>query len=750
MASLLYRLGHASFRRRWLTLAGWTLVLTLLGVGAANLSGPTSDEVSIPGTESWRAMEVLAEEFDTGLTGTSTKVVFTAPEGATMADPAQVAAVSGVVDALRSAPQVAAVDDPYTAGAVSPDGTTAYATVTYPVPATEVTAESREALRDAGDTARDAGLGVEYSGDVVAETESSEAAEVIGLVVAALVLLITFGSLRAAGLPLLTAVIGVATGLLGISIATGFTELSSNVSALATMLGLAVGIDYALFIVTRYRQELTAGRDGADAAGRAVGTAGSAVVFAGLTVVIALAALTVVGVPFLAAMGVAAAGTVTVAVVVSLSLVPALLGVAGRKVLPRSRRTVAATPADVTDAAAADAADGGWRPARTPFGQRWARGVVRYRVPVLIGSVAVAAVISVPALDLRMTLPSDGAAPPESTQRKAYDQLAGAFGAGINGPLLIVVEADAGTAAAAGEQARRLAADLPDVVLATAPTVNPAGDVATVTVVPRTGPTSAQTRELVEEIRAGRDGFSAATGGATLAVTGWSAIDVDVTKKINDALLRYLAVVVGCALLLLMVVFRSIVVPIKATAGFLLSVAAAFGALVFTFQQGNLAGLLGIESPGPIVSFAPIFLVGILFGLAMDYEVFLVTRIREEFVHGGTPDGAIVSGMAHSVRVVTAAALIMAAVFAGFVLADDIVIASVGFALAFGIVVDAFLVRMTIGPAVMSLLGRSVWWLPGWLDRLLPDVDVEGARLARRLATAAPEPASRLLTTTDA
>ncbi|MFV2083579.1 MMPL family transporter [Micromonospora sp. LOL_021] len=733
MATLFYRLGRASFRHRRLTLLVWVVLLASFGLGAAKLSGPTSDAVSLPGSESWRAMDVLGEEFGTAA---SAKVVFTVPDDATLTGPDEQAAVQAAVAELRQLPQVATVDDPYQAQTIAPDGRTGYADVSYAVGEHEVTAESRAALLAVGDTARRAGVGVEYSGDVITEAEEGTAAEGIGLVVAAVVLLITFGSLTAAGLPLLTALIGVAVGLLGIGIASGFLDLTSNTSALATMLGLAVGIDYALFVISRYRHELAAGRDvaqppggdPAEAAGRAVGTAGSAVVFAGLTVIIALTALAVVRIPFLTSMGIAAAGTVAVAVTISLTLLPALLGFAGQRVLPRAQRSRSTGRRAGTVEPA--------RPARIPFGERWARGVVRHRVPALVLSVAAAGVAAVPALDLTLALPDAGTASPESTQRKAYDQLAAGFGAGINGPLIVVVETGPGAATAAAEQARQYVAGLDDVVAVTPPTANPTGDTAILQVIPAHGPTSEDTKQLVRTIRAHQADLGAAADGAALSVTGWSAIDLDVSEQIDDALLPYLAVVVGLALVLLTLVFRSVLVPIKAVAGFLLSVAASFGALVFVFQQGHFADLLGIASTGPVVSFIPIFLVGILFGLAMDYEVFLVTRAREEYVHGAAPDDAVVAGMRHSARVVTAAALIMASVFAGFVLADDSVVKSLGFALAFGVAVDALLVRMTIVPAVLSLLGRSAWWLPGWLDRTLPNVDVEGERLTRRLASA--------------
>ncbi|WP_328464790.1 MMPL family transporter [Actinoplanes sp. NBC_00393] len=711
MATLLYRLGRFSFRQRRLTLAVWVTVLALFGIGAATLSGPTSGAFSIPGTESSRAMEVLEEKFGGGSDTASAKVVFTSPGDTKLTGAEQKAAIETAIAELAKAPQVASVASPFETQTISQDQQTAYATVTYSVAATDVTTDARKAMMAAADSAKSAGLGVEFSGEVTQTVEQSHAAEAIGIVVAAFVLIITFGSLVAAGLPLLTALIGVGIGMLGIQVATGFFDLSSSTSALATMLGLAVGIDYALFVVSRYRHELAAGHEQEEAAGRAVGTAGSAVVFAGLTVIIALAALSVTGIPFLTAMGVAAAGTVAVAVVITLSLVPAILGFAGRRILPRRRSTAGQSPATV------------------PFGERWARNVVRHRWPALLVSLGLIAVVAVPALDLRLALPDDSTASVESTQRKAYDQLAEGFGAGFNGPLVVVLPA------AGAEQAQQVIGKMNDVAMVTPPTVNPAGDTAMLTVIPASAPTSEATKDLVHTIR------DAEIPG--LAVTGTTAVNIDISEKLTAALIPYLAIVVGLAFVLLMLVFRSILVPLKATVGFLLSVAAAFGALVAVFQNGHLAGLIGLESTGPIVSVMPIFLIGILFGLAMDYEVFLVTRTREDFVHGAGPNDAIISGMKHGARVVTAAALIMMSVFAGFILADDTIIKSLGFALAFGVAVDAFLVRMTIVPAVMSLLGRSAWWLPRWLDRILPNVDVEGEQLTRQLAAEPVEAAER-------
>ena len=720
MATLLYRLGRFAFRRRGLVTVVWVVLLGLVGVGAATLSGPTSNAFSIPGTESTRALDVIKEKMGGGGDSASANVVFTVHGDAKLTGAAQKAAIDAAVGRLAKAPQVAQVTDPFRA--LSQDQQTGYATVTYLVPQPDLTDAARDGLYAAGRSAQPAGIEVEFGGTATQAAPAGGATEGIGVIVAALVLVITFGSMVAAGLPLLTALLGVGAGMGGIQIATGFFDLSSSTSALALMLGLAVGIDYALFIVSRYRNELAQGREGEEAVGRATGTAGSAVVFAGLTVIIALAALSVTGIPFLAAMGIAAAGTVFVAVLITLTLLPALLGFAGRKVIAKKLRD----------------APGGV--ARTPFGERWARGVLRHRVPALLLSLGVIAVVAIPLTHLRLALPDDSTAAPGSTQRKAYDQLAEGFGAGFNGPLIIVVEAGKGQVATAAARAQKIIAGLGDVVAVTPPVPNQDRDTALLTVIPKSGPIETGTKNLVADIRAQQKGFTAATG-ATLAVTGTTAVNLDVSSKLTGALGPYLAIVVGLAFVLLMLVFRSVLVPLKATVGFLLSVAATFGAVVAVFQWGWLAGLLGITSTGPVISIMPIFLIGILFGLAMDYEVFLVTRTREEYVHGAAPDDAIVTGMRHGARVVTAAALIMMSVFAGFILADDAIIKSIGFALAFGVAVDAFIVRMTIVPAVLSLLGKAAWWLPGWLDRLLPNVDVEGEQLTRKLA----EPAEKEL-----
>ncbi|MFJ7149606.1 MMPL family transporter [Streptomyces sp. NPDC100445] len=718
MAMFLAKLGRLAFRRRHFVALIWVALLTLAGVGAASAPAAGNTSFSIPGTEAQKAFDLLEQRFP-GMSadGATARVVFKAGDGR-MTDAGNKAAVEKTVKELGSGSEVASVADPYRGHAVSKDGTVAYASVKYKVSGMELEDSSRDALKTAAQHARDAGLTVEVGGDALNTTPETGSSEVIGIAIAAVVLVITFGSLLAAGLPLLTALIGVGIGVSTITALASTLDLGSTTSTLASMIGLAVGIDYALFIVSRYRAELAEGREREEAAGRAVGTAGSAVVFAGLTVVIALVGLSVVNIPMLTKMGVAAAGTVAIAVLIALTLIPALLGYAGRRVKPAGEKSRLL---------------GGGRtpknPGRPNMGTRWARFVVRRPVAVLVLGVLGLGAAAIPAASLELGLPDDGSQPVSTTQRRAYDLLSDGFGPGFNGPLMVVVDAKGspdpkGAFAEVGKEIK----GLKDVVTVTPAAPNKAGDTATITVVPKSKPSSATTEDLVHAIRDKGTDIARDTG-STVLVTGSTAMNIDVSQKLNDALLPYLALVVGLAFLLLIVVFRSVLVPLKAALGFLLSVLAALGAVVAVFQWGWLSGLMNVEQTGPVMSMMPIFMVGVVFGLAMDYEVFLVTRMREAYVHGESPGQAVVTGFRHGARVVTAAAVIMIAVFSGFIGSSEAMVKMIGFGLAIAVFFDAFIVRMAIVPAVLALLGRRAWWLPRWLDRALPNVDVEGEAL---------------------
>ncbi|MGP4091365.1 MMPL family transporter [Streptomyces sp. KR55] len=714
MATFLYRLGRFSFRRRRLVALLWVVLLAATGISAANANATGSNSFSVPGTEAQKAFDLLDKRFPAlHADGAQANVVFRAPDGQKITTAKNKAAVEAAVAEIGDGnKQVVSVLDPYKVGAVSKDGTTAYITVSYAVQFSELTDASKSTLDTVLEDGRHVGLTVEAGGTAMAELPETGTAEIIGIAVAALVLVITFGSLVPAGLPLLTAIVGVGIGVGSITALTEALSFSSTTPILASMIGLAVGIDYALFIVSRYRGELAEGREQEEAAGRAVGTAGSAVVFAGLTVVIALAGLAVVNIPMLTKMGLAAACTVAIAVVIALTLIPALLGFVGKRVLSRtSRKESDQSPA---------------RQGKPNMGTRWALFVMRRPATILLTAVVALGVIAIPVASLKMSLPGDGDQPTSTTQRRAYDMLAESFAPGVNGPLMVTVDtAEGGDVKTEAARVGKTVAGMKNVAAVTPAMYDKAGTTAILTVVPVTGPDSTQTEDLLADIRERTDD--------KVMVTGFTAMKVDVSQKLDEALVPYLGLVVGLAFLLLTLVFRSILVPLKAALGFLLSVLAALGAVVAVFQWGWLADLIGVEQPSPIMSMMPIFLVGVVFGLAMDYEVFLVVRMREAYIHGERPDQAVVTGFRHGARVVTAAAIIMISVFAGFIESNDAMVKMVGFGLAIAVLFDAFVVRMTVVPAVLALLGRHAWWLPKWLDKALPNVDVEGEGLTKHL-----------------
>ena len=728
MASFLYRVGRFAFRRRWYVAFMWLAVLGgVVAVGLRAPSAPAGD-TSIPGAEFQNANNLIQSSFHANPTGASAQIVFVAPSGQKVTAAKYAPVITEVVTDAAHSSQVASSDSPLQTGQVSKDGSTAIANINYTVVSDSLTTATTDALQNAVQLGRDAGLTVEVGGDALSP-QASDTAILYSLGIAALILLVTFGALTAAGLPLLTAGIGVGLSLFGIIAVSNTFGLDSSAQSLALMLGIAVGIDYALFIVSRYREERARGREPQEAAGVATGTAGSAVVFAGMTVIIALAGLAVIGIPNATKMGLAAAGTVAVAVLVAVTLVPALLGFWPRAVLPRAARKAARAAAKDGTAVVPVVDDG-----KPNMGSRWAGFVLRHPVPLLLLATIGLGAVALPALHLRLGAAGNAILPTSSTERRAYDEVSKAFGPGYNGQLTLVVTTN-GTAdpkAAATQVADKISA-IPGVVDVSAPQFDAAGDVAIISVVPTTAPDAPQTTTLVNTIRDDRAAIKAATG-ATYLVTGLTAANIDIAAKVSGALIPYLLTIVGLAFLLLLLVFRSVLVPLKATLGFVLSVLAALGALVAVFQWGWLGSILGVPATGPVQSFMPVFLVGISFGLAMDYEVFLVSRIREAHTHGENPRTAVVSGFRHSSRVVVAAGLIMISVFAGFIANVDILVKEIGFGLAAAVLLDAFVVRMTIVPAVLALLGKAAWWQPRWLDRVLPHLDIEGEALEQRLA----------------
>jgi RND superfamily putative drug exporter len=601
---------------------------------------------------------------------------------------------------------------------VSEDGDTAIATVVFTEDALSVPDEAKHLVIDTVDAAAPDGVQVDYSAEIAAGTpEILGVGEVVGLALAAAVLIVMLGTLIGAGLPIVNALLGVGIGALAAMSLSGVVDMVSVTPVLGIMLGLAVGIDYSLFIINRHRRQLKDGYQVAESIPLANGTSGNAVVFAGATVIIALLALNVTGIPFLGLMGSVGAMCIAVAVLIAVTLTPALLSLVGERILGRRERAALAeaAPEARPKPAPATRAMSGWR----------AVG----RVVVCVGALLI---VAMPALDLRLNLPDGSTEGHDTTQYRAYQAVTDAFGAGANGPLLVVADLP-GTPDDAEAVAHQLAVaealSAQDEVVAVAPVgVSESGTVAAFQVVPADGPTSESTEELVHALRE----LSPIGGVYDIGVAGSATGNIDISDKLAEALPIYLVVVVGLSLLILVLVFRSLYVPLIATLGFILSYFAALGGVVAIYQWGWLADVFGVESPGPILNFLPTILVGVLFGLAMDYMLFLGSGMREAYAHGVPAKLAVVQGMRAGRAVVTAAAIIMIAVFGGFMFAHSAMIRPIGFALAFGVLLDAFLVRMLLIPALMHLAGDKAWWLPKWLDRILPDVDVEGAALERR------------------
>ena len=595
---------------------------------------------------------------------------------------------------------------------VSEDGSAATVAVQFAEEVYEVPTEVKEDVEAAFENHPVDGVEVDYSAELAQTLDDiAGAAEIIGLAVAGVVLIVMLGTLIAAGLPILSALIGVGVGALGALALSGVVEMMSVTPILGLMLGLAVGIDYSLFILNRHRRQLREGTQLHESIGLATGTSGNAVVFAGLTVVIALLGLNVTGIGFLGLMGTVGAACVTIAVLVATTLTPALLGLAGHRVLPRRERNQ-------------DHSDRSTRPARAM--------TTRSAVLTLLAGVA-ALVVAIPALDMRLGLPDGSSEPRDSTQYQAYSIVDEHFGAGQNGPLLVIADLPEGldeteVSSLQMDVGRDIQA-LDDVVGVAPIGVSDGATITAFQVIPTEGPSSESTEDLVHTLR---EMSVPGHPDSTLSVAGAASGNIDISEKLADALPTYLAVVIGLSLIILILVFRSIFVPVIATAGFILSVFAAFGGVTAIYQWGWLSDIFGVHDPGPVLSFLPTILIGVLFGLAMDYQLFLVSGMREAYVHGTPGRAAVVQGRRAGAAVVTAAAIIMISVFGGFIFSHMAMVRPIGFGLAFGVLVDAFLVRMLVIPALMHIAGDTAWWIPRWLDRILPNVDVEGAALERR------------------
>lgn len=798
MAKVLFKLGRWSYLHKWTVIVAWVLILAGIGGSAAAFQKGFMDQFSIPGMPSAIASKMIEAKFPdvpNPIREQRVYVVFKAPDGQHLDEPGNKAAIDKTIDGIREnvgqiaddlqlvnpvdlnpkmqemvkekgmasgLPKDVAEADARALRTLSDDGQYGISTFTFDVKVPkEIKPENSRALLDAMQAGRDAGLTVEAMGPgMQAAIEVKPTSEIVGITVAFIVLVVTFGSLVAAFFPIVTAIVGIIIGVLGVVLMTAWTDVNSITPVLAVMFGLAVGIDYALFIMSRYRSELGKGLDKPDAMGMATGTAGSSVVFAGLTVIVALVALVIAKVPFLSLMGLSAAATVAFSVLVSLSLLPAVLSLFGNKVFAGRVPGIAGNKFKSGRRNLFARGQKAYTPGRT-MGRRWVTMIHRAPGIVLVVTVLALLGLSAPAMDLKLALPSDSTAEYTSTNRKAIKITEEGFGAGRNSQLIIVADSDdvkpdspalkplVDTLLAANpEMSREEAARKASYSYAADQFksnvgvehiqmigINKDGTAVKMIMTPTSGPLDPATKQLMNALRGQQKQIEESTGLVT-GVTGLVPIEIDITDRLEGAMPLYLSVVIGLAIILLLMVFRSIMVPITAGLGFLLSVGAAFGVTVLFFQKGAL-GL--VPTPGPLVSFVPIFLIGVTFGLAMDYQVFLVSRMREHYTHmkgksrPGSPytgvEESIVDGFSLGARVVTAAAIIMISVFVAFIGQPLAFVKVFGFALGAAVLFDAFFVRMTLIPAAMFLLGRATWWIPKWLDKVIPTVDVEGAAL---------------------
>lgn len=737
MALWLYRLGRFNFRHKWWIIAVWVLTLITLGALTSALSPKFATDFELPGTDSDKALTILSEDFpatNDQLLKASTKILVAADDGLAKHN-AQLDALVAKARELREVTNPQMIQNPVRVAEQNPalgaqvlrdNGTVGIIEIQQNIPVQDLTTDDMKQFTDLLAEFRGNGLQVEGTGALMQVFEQGGVAELLGFAIAFIVMIVAFGALVAAFIPIITGILGVGITMLAVTLSAKVIDVQQSATAIITMLGIAVSIDYALFIVSRYRSELNLGGTREAAAGRAVGTAGSAVVFAGLTVVIAVAALAVVGIPFITQMGIAAAGAVVVAVLGAITLIPALLGafgkVAFRPRIPGIRH--------------------GDEPDTQPSnGLRFARFLTRYPLPVVIIGLVLLAIAAIPMTKMQLGIEATS-----DNEYAATQLLNRGFGEGVNGPLLVVVsDASGGDVATAANAVVAHVKTLDNVADPAAiawvgngtgsdPTKQQGATAALISVTPEKSPSGPETHTLMDQIR---DFGATHPDGATVNVGGQTAITSDISAKLSSALIPFLLVVVGLAFIILMVVFRSILVPLTATIGFLFSVCATFGVTVAIFQEGDF-GL--IDHTKPIISFLPIFLIGVVFGLAMDYQVFLVTRMREEYVHGVSAKDSVIIGYQHGARVVTSAALIMISVFASFMLAPDTIAKMMGFALAVAVFFDAFIIRMIVVPAIIALMGDTAWKLPGWLDRVLPNVDIEGTAIREIPITDDPAP----------
>jgi putative drug exporter of the RND superfamily len=740
----LYRLGRACAKHHWLVIAVWLLVTIALAVGGRAIGSANNDNLSLPGTGSTQAQDLLQESLPDQANGTN-PIVMQSTKGK-LTDSANSKAIGQTVDALRKQPDVRSAVSPLSkAGsyALSKDQKIGYIVVTLAPAPSDLSESDAQDVFDATAPASDAGLDVAaggYLGEALSQT-STESSEAIGLAAAVIILLFAFGTVTAMALPIVTAVLGLVSTLAILKLLSHVVDIPTVAPTLATMIGLGVGIDYALFLVTRHKQQLRSGMELRESIARATATSGGAVVFAGSTVIVALVSLLASGIPLVGAMGCAAAVAVVVAVLAAVTLLPALLGALGPRI-DSLRVKLGRTHPDSHE-------PHGWR--------RWADGVSHRPWRSLLASTFVLLFIALPTLNLELGASDDGELPTDTTARQAYDLISEGFGPGWNGPLLIGVELGSPTKPAPGADPPSPASDsrltslegaiekTPGIDSVSPATVDKAGTVAVFTAIATTAPSDPKTGDLVENLRDNVVPKAIEGTDLTVFAGGQTAGYIDLAARISDKLPQMIALVVVLSFFLLLLAFRSVLLPLKAAVANLLSVGAAYGVVTFVFQEGHGATLIGLDGAVPIASYVPLLMFTILFGLSMDYEVFLLSQIQEHYLEHGDTRKAIVDGLANTGRVITSAALIMVCVFSSFVLSDDAVVKQFGVGLAVAIAIDATLVRCLFVPAAMTLMGDKCWWIPRWLDKILPHVSIEGGdffekRAAAEAAKAVPAP----------
>ena len=722
-------ISRFAVRKPWIAIGAWIIILIAIFGGASKFAGAYNDSFSLPDTESTKAQEVLAQKFGGFASNANANILFS-PKTGTIQQPSVKSSIDQLEAKVKQIGSVATVESPYTTpgaaqrGLISPNGEVGRMQVTFKVPDNEVPQADVKQLVTDVQAANTPELEVGVGGQVV-DFASSEppASEGIGVLVAIVILLIMFGSIVAAGLPILTALIGLGAGISLVTLAANVVNIATFGPTLAAMIGLGVGIDYALFVINRYRQAVLVGREPKDAALEAVNTAGRAVVFAGTTVVIALGGLFVLRLSFMNGLAIGAGITVITVMFTAVTLLPAVLSLLGRKSfawrMPWARK-----------------------PKATPEGKGFAKyGATLQKRPWLFGSLALLfmIVLAIPMFSMRSGFPDAGGRPEGNTTRIAYDLTTEGFGAGANGPFLVVVEMPSAASVPAANALSQQLAKTPGVATASpvipgTPAVTPDGTTAIIQVQPTTGPQDQATSDLLENLRTNVIPAATAGTGLTAYVGGSTAVVDDFSQVLSDALPLFLAVVVGLGFLVLVLLFRSLVIPLTAAVTALLSFGAALGITVFVFQWGYLTDIFGVTGTGPILPFLPIMLFSILFGLSMDYQVFLVSRMQEEWTRTKDNRASVRRGLGGSGRVVAAAAAIMFSVFISFVFGDDTTIKMFGLSLAVAIALDAFVIRLVLVPSLMTVLGSANWYLPKWLQKILPEVHIETEEEASEIA----------------